>query len=65
MRLPDEISIVWCIEDILGQDSTLTKQEAREVLQLLERKHDAGIGINWDVIDCMIDIYKQDKKSIA
>jgi len=56
----DTISISWSIDDVLC-DSTnagannLTKDEAREVLSLMDNKHDACIGISWDTIDCWID----------
>jgi hypothetical protein len=57
----DQISIVWCTEDVLHtakeMDIELTTDQAREILGLLDRKHDAEIGINWDVISSMIDIY--------
>lgn len=57
-HLPDEIHITWHIDDIKSRDATLTDEECREILSTLERKHDAGIGINWDVIDAAIDWYK-------
>ena len=48
------IDIRWCIEDVLqcAKDNhiKLTKKEASAVLEYLEHKHDATIGINWDVI---------------
>lgn len=57
----DQISIVWCTEDVLHtakeMDIELTTDQAREILGLLDRKHDSEIGINWDVISSMIDIY--------
>jgi hypothetical protein len=61
MKDKDQISIVWCIDDVLHtaeeMDIKLTTDQAREILGLLYRKHDANIGISWDVISIMIDIY--------
>jgi hypothetical protein len=57
----DQISIVWCTEDVLHtaeeMNIELTTDQAREILGLLDRNHDANIGISWDVISSMIDIY--------
>ena len=57
----DQISIVWCTEDVLHtareMDIELTTAQAIEVLGLLYRNHDPEIGINWEVIASMIDIY--------
>ena len=53
-----EISIKWCIDDVLSVDDRLTEEQASEVLQLMKRRHDASIGINWDTISCHIDEVK-------
>lgn len=50
-KLPDKIAITWCIEDVKEIAEDLTDDECREVLQLAENKHDATIGINWDVLE--------------
>jgi hypothetical protein len=50
MKDKDQISIVWCIDDVLH-----TAEEMD--IKLTYRKHDANIGISWDVISIMIDIY--------
>jgi len=67
---PDTISLKWCVDDVLGQmegrDETLTRDQAREVLAIIEHRHDACIGVSWDVIDCHIDMYLDDlKKAVA
>ena len=63
MNKQDQISIIWCVDDVIWQAKErgikIGKKQAREVLQLLERKHDANIGINWDVIDYYIDEVRQ------
>ena len=58
---PNEITISWHIEDVQQQDSTLTDDEARQVLQLIKHKHDANIGVNWEVIDAWIDYFKRER----
>jgi len=46
----DEIAIVWSVEDVEMHCDWLTRDQALEVLYSLEARHDASIGINWDVI---------------
>ena len=50
---------LWTAVDVLGlaQDRgiNLTDQQADEILDYIERHHDAEIGINWDVIDANLD----------
>jgi hypothetical protein len=70
---PDWMASWWHIDDIIEQDdgseeepySDLTKEEAREVLRLMDKYHDCDIGICWDVIDGWIDHVKQQRKEIA
>lgn len=52
--MTESISITWHIDDVRSMCPILTKDEAGEVLEYLEHRHDAGIGINWDVIDIAI-----------
>ena len=51
-----EISIVWSVDDVKEQCSWLTDEQAKDVLHNLKHKHDACIGINWDVIDVKANI---------
>lgn len=57
----DEIRIIWTTNDVLGVSQDLgielTIDEARDILGLMERKHDASIGINWDVISYWVESY--------
>ena len=41
----------WHVYDILCRRPDLSIDQCREVLQLIDRRRDASIGINWDVID--------------
>ena len=46
----DEIAIVWSAEDVKQECSWLTDDQACDVLNAIEHRHDACIGINWEVI---------------
>ena len=46
----DEIAVVWSADDVLSIRKHLTPEQAFEVLQRAEHKHDAELGINWDVL---------------
>jgi len=46
----DEIAIIWSAEDVLSIREDLTPEQALEVLEQADHKHDANIGINWDVL---------------
>jgi hypothetical protein len=66
----DEIAIVWCIEDIrnveenkeIPEEDRLTDVECRDVLSYLRNKHDATIGINWDVLEFWMDEVRSQRK---
>jgi hypothetical protein len=49
----------WHIDDVIEQAENngeqLTIEEARKVLQLIDKNHDCEVGINWDVIDGWVD----------
>jgi len=54
------ISISWGAEDVIScaennEREELTPAEIYDVLTLLESKHDANIGVNWDNILYWID----------
>ena len=56
----------WSIEDVHEKasrsDEELTDDEAREVLRLAVKHHDAEIGINWDVLGVWIDEVISERK---
>lgn len=62
--LPDEIAIKWHIEDVQGMEGyeDLKDDEARQVLYLAQRNHDATIGINWDVLEIWADQVREGRK---
>lgn len=47
--------ITWNIEDVIG-DSDMSVEDARTVLRSIERKFDANIGINWEVVLCAKEV---------
>lgn len=51
----DDITISWHIDDVHEVRPDLTADQCREVLQQAERRHDAGIGITWDVLEIHAD----------
>jgi hypothetical protein len=61
-KLADTIAITWSIEDVKEVASDLTDDECRQVLQLARSKHDATIGINWDVLEELADIVRDEQK---
>ena len=51
MKLQDnEIAIVWSAEDVKQECAWLTDDQSCDVLNAIEHRHDACIGINWEVI---------------
>lgn len=53
-----EIKITWTIDDVLVRAAEMnidiTEEEAEEVLEKMERLHDASVGISWDVISAYL-----------
>ena len=61
----NSIRIIWCIEDIKHlTDTPLTDDECMSILKKVECKHDASIGINWDVLEYYVDEYLEEKRRI-
>lgn len=52
---PNWLASWWGIEDVQSERPYLTDEQAREVLAVIERRHDASIGINWDFIQDIAD----------
>lgn len=45
-----QTGIVWSIEDVQEVRPDLANAQAWEALQLVERCHDANIGVSWDTV---------------
>ena len=70
--IPDPVSIVrltspdwhcewWHIEDVQSAEEDLTDDEAREVLNIMAKKSDANIGINWDSIGAWANWVREER----
>ncbi len=58
---------LWCIEDVEQQcrdreGIALTQEEKVAVLELMHRKRDCSQGLNWDVLDCCIDMILDERE---
>jgi hypothetical protein len=50
-----QIAVIWSVEDVQQVRPDLTDDQAWEVLQQVDRKHDAELGINWLTLECFAD----------
>jgi hypothetical protein len=56
--LPDFIAIKWVIEDVQEIRPDLAEAQCREVLATVRDRHDATIGVTWDVLSIVAnDLY--------
>ena len=46
-----QIAAVWSIEDVQQLRPDLTEDQAWEVLQQVDRRHDCGFGITWLTVE--------------
>lgn len=62
---PNEVVAVaiWCVEDVLERAKErgikVSKEQAEEILDEIDRKQDASLGISWDIIDAYLDDFKK------
>ena len=52
------ISITWTIEDVQELEPKTSDEQAKEVLRLALRNHDANEGINWEVLKYYISEFQ-------
>lgn len=50
-----EIAAIWCIEDAQAARPDLTDDQAWEVLQHVQHKHDATVGISWATLEILAE----------
>lgn len=64
----DWIAEWWSTDDVQGERPDLTDDQAREVLRLVDRQHDAEIGINWqfirDIADMLYEEPEEDEEEL-
>ena len=64
------ISLEWCVLDVKqqlkdrGKNEKLNTEECRSVLDRCLHRHDATIGLSWDVMDCHIDDILEERLKI-
>jgi hypothetical protein len=46
-----QIAIVWSTEDVQAIRPDLSDDQSWHVLETVERRHDAALGITWDTLD--------------
>ena len=62
----DSIAILWSIYDVLSVsedeegNETITKEEAREILESVFYDHDASLGITWDTLTSAVEDFKRE-----
>lgn len=49
------IAVLWHIDDVKHVRPDLTDAQCMTVLLDCQRRHDAEIGITWDVLSCQAD----------
>lgn len=67
-ELLTEVTFTWCDDDVIQQAKDmgikdLTPIEIDKILYLMKRKHDACIGMNWDVIGSWINFIIEERNS--
>lgn len=57
--------VIWCREDVIGRAKEwgieITPEQADDILDEVDRKHDCEVGITWDTLDYYIDEIKRRK----
>ena len=54
---PDWLVDRWHIQDVKDNNEWLTDEQAREVLALIGKYRDCNVGINWEMINTVVDNY--------
>jgi hypothetical protein len=54
---PDWLIDAWHISDIQNEHDWLTDEQAREVLEIVGKRRDCNVGINWLMIEAIVDDY--------
>lgn len=64
------VSFDWCVTDVKQQlkDRNIkikfSIEDCREVLDRCLRRHDASLGMSWDIMDCHIDDVLDEKEPL-
>jgi len=56
-------SLLWMPEDVMSRaeerSMALSEVDAKSIIQEMDHRKDAEIGLNWDVIDVYLDEYTE------
>ena len=61
------VDTLWTLEDIISRAEEMerpiiTKKQAKDIMGLMAKSHDANIGVNWEFIDSVTEIYLEGRK---
>lgn len=57
-----QVAIIWSIEDVQELDSSLTDEQAFEILKAFERNHDSSMESMWGDLQYHVDEFKRKEK---
>ena len=61
---PHQIAIIWQVEDVQSVREHITDEQAAEILDMVEAKHDANMGVNWEMLEFWADeLYPKEDES--
>ena len=55
----DNCTAVWMPQDVLCIDDTLTDEQVSWILETMQHKHDANLGITWETIEFWVEEVKK------
>ena len=59
---PDWISLHWHISDVqdaAGSHPEMSDEDARDILEELDNRHDCNYGVTWDTIHHYVDMWRE------
>lgn len=62
---PDWISLHWHISDVqecAGDCTPMSDEDARDILEELDHRHDTSQGISWDTINYYVERWREDQE---
>jgi len=64
-NLDEHVAVmVWSEDDMLCRAGErkikITREQAQDIIDRIDRKQDATLGITWDTIDCYLDDYEEE-----
>jgi len=46
-----QIAVIWSVEDVQEVRPDLSEDQGWDVLQVVQRRHDATLGVTWDTLE--------------